>query len=70
MKKTLMVLGVALCATLLVKPALACDGQQAKQAGNNGAACAKSNVETKNVGPSCVKATVAAAGTMTRQLRR
>ena len=31
MKKTMMVLGVVLSATLLVSPALACDGKEAKQ---------------------------------------
>ncbi len=42
MKKTMMVLGVLLCATLLVNPAMACDGKDAKQANNEGATCSKS----------------------------
>jgi hypothetical protein len=42
MKKTMIVLGVVLCATLLVNPALACDGKDAKQASNDGATCSKS----------------------------
>jgi hypothetical protein len=42
MKKTMMVLGVLLCATLLVNPAMACDGKDAKQASNEGATCSKS----------------------------
>jgi len=42
MKKTMIVLGVALCATLLVNPALACDGKEAKNASNDGASCSKS----------------------------
>ena len=42
MRKTVMVLGVLLCATLLVNPAMACDGKDAKQASNEGGACSKS----------------------------
>ncbi len=42
MRKTMMVLGVLLCATLLVNPAMACDGKDAKQASNEGASCSKS----------------------------
>ena len=42
MKKTMMVLGVLLCATLLVNPAMACDGKDAKQASNEGASCSRS----------------------------
>jgi len=42
MKKTMMVLGVVFCATLLVNPALACDGKEAKQVSNDGASCSKS----------------------------
>ena len=42
MKKTMIVLGVVLCATLLVNPALACDGKEAKNASNEGATCSKS----------------------------
>jgi len=42
MRKTMMVLGVLVCATLLVNPAMACDGKDAKQASNEGASCSKS----------------------------
>ena len=42
MRKTMMVVGVLLCATLLVNPAMACDGKDAKQASNEGASCSKS----------------------------
>jgi len=42
MKKTILVLGVVLCATLLVNPAIACDGKDSKQASNEGAMCSKS----------------------------
>ena len=42
MKKTMMVLGVVLCATLLVSPAVACDGKDAKKVGNEGASCSTS----------------------------
>ena len=42
MKKTMLVLGVMVCATLLVNPAMACDGKDSKQASNEGAACSKS----------------------------
>jgi hypothetical protein len=42
MKKTMIVLGVVLCATLLVNPALACDGKEAKKVSNDGATCSKS----------------------------
>jgi len=42
MRKTMMVLGVLLCATLLVNPAMACDGKDGKQASNEGASCSKS----------------------------
>jgi len=36
MKKMMMVLGVLLCATLLVNPAMACDGKDAKQGEQRG----------------------------------
>ena len=42
MKKTMMVLGVALCATLLVSPATACDGKDAKQVSNQETSCSSS----------------------------
>ena len=42
MKKTIMVLGVALCATLLVSPATACDGKDAKQVSNQETSCSSS----------------------------
>ena len=42
MKKTMIVLGVVLCTTLLVNPALACDGKDAKSVSNDGATCSKS----------------------------
>jgi len=45
MKKTMMVLGVVFCATLLVNPAAACDGKQAKNASNDGASCSKSTAK-------------------------
>ena len=38
----MMVLGVVLCATLLVSPATACDGKDAKQVSNQGASCSTS----------------------------
>jgi len=46
MRKTMMVLGVLLCATLLVSPAIACDGEDAIQASNEGASCSKSAAKT------------------------
>ena len=45
MKKTMLVLGVMLCATLLVNPAMACDGKDSKQASNEGASCSKSSAK-------------------------
>ena len=45
MKKTMLVLGVMLCATLLVNPAIACDGKDSKQTSNEGATCSKSEAK-------------------------
>jgi hypothetical protein len=42
MKKVMMVLGVALCATLLVTPAMAGDCEASKKASNEGASCSTS----------------------------
>jgi hypothetical protein len=62
MRKTLMVLGVASCATLLVNSALACDGEKARQASNEGASCAKSAAVQANYdGASCAKSAAKAA---------
>ena len=57
MKKTMIVLGVVLCATLLVNPALACDGkEEAKNASNDGASCSKAAVaQANNEGATCSK---------------
>ena len=62
MKKTMLVLGVALCATLLVNPALACDGKDAKAASNEGATCSKTAAaQASNEGATCSKSAAKAA---------
>ncbi len=71
MKKTMIVLGVVLCATLLVNPALACDGKEAKNASNDGATCSKtaaaqarggcSKLRGSNEGATCSKSAAKAA---------
>jgi len=62
MKKTMIVLGVVFCATLLVNPALACDGKEAKQVSNDGASCSKAAVaQASNQGATCSKSAAKAA---------
>ncbi len=56
MKKTMMVLGVLACVTLLVNPAMAGDGDKAKSASNEGSSCTKTAVaQASNDGSSCSK---------------
>jgi hypothetical protein len=56
MKKTMILLGVVLCATLLVNPALACDGKEAKNASNDGSSCSKTAAaQASNEGATCSK---------------
>lgn len=62
MKKTMMVLGVVFCATLLINPALACDGKEAKQVSNDGASCSKTaTAQANNEGATCSKSAAKAA---------
>ncbi len=62
MKKTMMVLGVVFCATLLVNPALACDGKEVKQVSNDGAGCSKAALaQASNEGATCSKSAAKAA---------
>jgi hypothetical protein len=62
MKKTMIVLGVVLCTTLLVNPALACDGKDAKSVSNDGATCSKTAAaQASNEGATCSKSAAKAA---------
>ena len=74
MKKAMIVFGVLACVTLLVNPAMACDGKEAKQASNDGASCSKTAAQqASNDGASCSKAGVEAGqapGTCARLPRR
>ena len=48
-----MVFGVLACATLLVNPAVACDGKKVQQASNDGASCAKTAAQQASNQGSC-----------------